>query len=156
MAEVEVVEAPGQLACYGIGSCVVVTLFDPVAKVAGMAHAMLPSAPAGMEAEENPAKFADTAVADLIERMKKLGARSERMVARLVGGATMFSFSGQGNKDQPSLGDRNSKTARDSLVANGLLLQAEDTGGNFGRSIELSAEDGSLQVRTAARGTRWL
>ena len=156
MAELEVVQAPGQLACFGIGSCVAIALYDPVAKVAGMAHAMLPAATTADLADEDLAKYANTAPGELVRRMERFGVRRERLVARLIGGATMFSFGQKAAEEGTSLGDRNAENARKGLSALGIGLQAEDTGGNFGRSIELNAEDGSLQVRTAARGTRWL
>jgi chemotaxis protein CheD len=155
MAEMQVAHPPGELACFGIGSCVVIALFDPVAKVAGLAHAMLPHAAAPV-AEEDLGKYADTAPQELVRRMEKFGVRRERLVARLVGGATMFSFGAKAADAGQSLGERNAENARQGLAALGISLQAEDTGGNYGRSIEFHATDGSLQVRTAARGTRWL
>jgi chemotaxis protein CheD len=156
MAEMQVVEAPGELACFGIGSCIVIALFDPVAKVAGLSHAMLPKAVTENVADDEKGKYADTAVVELVRRMEMLGVRRERLVGRLVGGATMFSFGVKTGEEGSSLGDRNAENARQGLETMKINLQAEDTGGNFGRSIELHAADGSLQIRTAARGTRWL
>lgn len=160
MAEMEVSAAPGLLACIGIGSCVVVALYDPEAKIAGLAHTMLPQASkSDLAVLEGSgfAKYANTAPSALLQAMEALGAKRSRIVARLVGGATMFAFSAaKSGEEGASLGDRNADNARKGLESLGIALQAEDTGGNFGRSIELNAEDGSLQVRTAARGTRWL
>jgi chemotaxis protein CheD len=156
MAQSMVVQAPGRLACFGVGSCVCLALYDPEARLAGLAHSMLPMAPAGGTTQgEERAKYADTAVAHLVESMEKMGARRSRLQAKLIGGATMFSF---GNKAEgvESLGERNLRAARASLQAQGIALLAEDSGGNVGRSIEFDPQDGSLLVRSAWSDLRWL
>lgn len=156
MAESLVAQAPSRLACFGIGSCVCVALYDPEAQLAGLAHSMLPSAPlSASPMGQERAKYADSAVPWLVESMEKSGARRSRLFARLVGGATMFSF---GNKADGSLslGERNLKAARESLKAIGIELRSEDGGGSVGRSIEFDPADGSLLVRTAWADLRWL
>src|SRR6185295_4013706 len=97
MAELKVVAAPDKLAIHGLGSCVAMALYDPEAKVAGLAHAMLPSGPAGATAVNaaQPGKFCDLAVPELLRQMEALGAQRARIFARIVGGATMFSFAGE-------------------------------------------------------------
>jgi chemotaxis protein CheD len=156
MAQSMVVKAPDRLACFGIGSCVCLALFDPEARLAGLAHSMLPTAPAALSpGGDERAKYADTAVQHLVESMEKLGAKRSRLQAKLIGGATMFSF---GNKADgvESLGERNLRSARTSLQAQGIVLLAEDSGGSVGRSIEFDPLDGSLLVRSAWSDLRWL
>jgi chemotaxis protein CheD len=156
MAESMVVQAPGRLACFGIGSCVCVALYDPEARLAGLAHSMLPAAPASAPLEgDERAKYADTAVVHLVESMEKMGAKRSRLQAKLIGGATMFSF-GSKKEGVESLGERNLRSARMSLQSLGLPLKAEDSGGNVGRSIEFDPQDGSLLVRSAWADLRWL
>ncbi|HXC65522.1 MAG TPA: chemotaxis protein CheD, partial [bacterium] len=95
MAELLIARPPDRLAVYGLGSCVVLALWDAEAKLAGVAHSMLPTAAAQPGGESQPAKFCDTAVGALLQAMEAAGARRDRLVARLVGGSNMFSFSGR-------------------------------------------------------------
>lgn len=155
MAQLAVARPPDKLAVHGIGSCVVLALWDPEAKVGGLAHAMLPTAAAQPGGEEQPAKFCDTAVGALLQAMEAAGASRGRCGARLVGGATMFSF--QGREGGPwSLGERNLFAARETLRAWGLPLLGEDCGGDKGRSLELDTADGRLMVWSAFQYVRWL
>ena len=157
MAELKVSAGPEKLSVHGLGSCVVLALYDPEAKVAGLAHAMLPYA-AGSSAgsDEKPGKFCDQAVPALIGAMQALGAQRQHIFARLVGGATMFSFGSAAKGAQPALGERNLQAAREALQAAGISVKAEDSGGSQGRSLELTPEDGSLTVWTAFQYVRWL
>jgi chemotaxis protein CheD len=156
MAEFKVAQVPNRIACFGIGSCVCVALYDPEAKVAGLAHSMLPSAPAmTLTSPEDRPKYADTAVPHLIDVMERLGAKRSRIYARLVGGATMFSF-GSKSDGSESLGERNLRSARESLKSQGITLKSEEGGGGVGRSLEFDPGDGSLLVRTARAELRWL
>ena len=156
MAELKVARPPQKLGCFGVGSCVVVALHDPQAGLGGLAHAMLPSATGAAAAEGEPgAKFADTAVASLVQAMEKEGAKRERMNARLIGGATMFTFPGKGEPQMP-LGERNLAAARRALSELGIPVKAEDSGGSNGRSLELEPGEGTLTVWSAFQYVRWL
>jgi chemotaxis protein CheD len=150
MADLNITESPDALRTTGLGSCVGVALYDPIRKVAGLAHVMLPESK-GM-ADENQAKYANTAVPLLIEKMVTAGARTDRLIAKLAGGAQMFAFAG-GN-DLMRIGPRNVEAVKLSLQTYRIPIVVEDTGGNSGRTIELSAQDGSLQIRTAKNGVR--
>lgn len=155
MAELKVAQAPDRLAVYGIGSCVVLALWDAQARVAGLAHSMLPTAAAQPGGEGQPAKFCDTAVGSLVAAMESAGASRDRLSARLVGGANMFSFGGR-EGGPLTLGDRNAFTSRETLKAWGLALLSDDTGGDKGRSLELDPADGTLKVWSATSAPRWL
>jgi chemotaxis protein CheD len=155
MAEIRVARPPDKLAVRGIGSCVVLALWDPEAKVGGLAHSMLPTAAAQPGGEEQPAKYCDTAVGALLEAMVAAGARKERCSARLVGGATMFSFPGKAGA-MMTLGERNLFASRETLQAWRLPLTAEECGGDRGRSIELDPSDGTVMVWSAFQSVRWL
>lgn len=156
MAELKVALPGDKLAVHGLGSCVAVALYDPEAKVAGLAHAMLPSA-IGVAAASGDlsAKFCDQAIPALLQAMEAKGAQRDRIYARLVGGATMFSFPGTRNAP-PALGERNLAAARQALQAAGIGIRAEEAGGSQGRSLELEPTDGSLTVWSAFQYVRWL
>ncbi len=95
MADMVVVSAPESLVTLGLGSCIGLVLFDQAAKVAGMAHIMLPdSRGAGQKALEKPGKCADTAVPALIAEVCRKGAVRSRLKAKMAGGSQMFALPG--------------------------------------------------------------
>lgn len=145
MADLNVAKPPDILQTCGLGSCVGICLWDSVTKVAGMAHIMLPDS-IQSKSQGNPAKFANTAVPLLIEKMVSIGASKTRIVAKIAGGAQMFSF--YGKNDIMRIGERNAEAVKMALQKERIKLLAEDTGGNYGRTIEFSAADGQLLIRT--------
>ncbi|GIM47824.1 chemoreceptor glutamine deamidase CheD [Collibacillus ludicampi] len=149
IADLNVVDTPDVIRTTGLGSCVGVVLYDPTCKMAGMAHVMLPESPS-TENNVNRGKYANTAVPYLVEWMEKRGARKRNMWAKLAGGAQMFTFAGQ--SDLMRIGPRNVEAVKMALSRLGIPVMGEDTGGNYGRTIEFSTVDGILTVRTARRG----
>lgn len=152
MADLKVISGTGVLKTTGLGSCVGVTLFDPAAKVAGMAHVMLPSSDIAREGKLNTAKYADTAIEDLIRQMIKLGASTTRMVAKLAGGAQMFAFAAA--TDTLRIGPRNVESCKRMLERYAIPVVGEDTGGNVGRTIEFCTDTGMLLLRTVQQGVK--
>jgi len=152
MAGLGVARAPGRLRTTGLGSCVGVVLYDHVQKVAGMAHVMLPESSLAKGEIESVGKYADTAIPHLIQLMQKEGANTRNMVAKLAGGAQMFSF--LGNNDTMRIGPRNVEACKQALRNARIEVVAEDTGGNCGRTIEFDAENGLLQIRTVNQGVK--
>lgn len=154
MADLNVTSNPNSIRTTGLGSCVGLTLYDPHLKLAGMAHVMLPSSDIAREGQLNLAKYADTALPELFERMLKLGAERRRLVAKMAGGAQMFAFAGSG--DTMRIGPRNVESCKEMLVDLGIPLLAEDTGGSYGRTIELDCETGVLNIRSVQKGVKEL
>lgn len=129
------------LTCVGLGSCVGVALFDRVARVAGLAHVMLPSAP---PAAVVPAgHYADLAVPALIAMVVEAGAARAQLEAILAGGATLFATGAA-----PSLGDRNVAAVRQALTECGVAVRAHATGGARGRTLHLTV---GPRMRATAR-----
>lgn len=153
MADYKVAKAPGQLITTGLGSCVGVALYDPKAKVAGLAHIMLPDSQRGLPSS-NKGKFADTAIPALMEEMEKAGAHSPRLQAKIVGGAQMFKFAD--NNDHNRIGERNVEATVEILSQLRIPILAQDTGGGRGRTIFFDPNDGRLVVRTVDSGEREL
>jgi len=147
IAEQKIVRAPDKLSTLGLGSCVGLVLYDPLGKIGGMVHIMLPTAPLNTP-DLNKAKYADTAVVDLVRRLAAMGAQPRRLIAKLAGGAHMFSTAK--NIDFMNVGDRNVEHCRRMLFEHSIPIIAEDTGGTSGRSIEFCCETGLLQVRTVS------
>jgi chemotaxis protein CheD len=153
MADLNSACHPCMITTLGLGSCVGVTLYDPVTKVAGLAHIMLPCSEQARY-NSNIAKFADTAIVKLLDDMIKLGARKERLIAKLAGGAQMFILN-QGS-DLMRIGYRNVVASKEKLHELKIPIIAEDTGGNYGRTIEIYSDDGRLVIKTIGFGVKQL
>jgi len=139
------------LTTLGLGSCVGISLYDRRTKVTGMAHIMLPSSKQARDAA-NVAKFADTGIVELINKMMSIGAGRSSLVAKLAGGAQMFAFNDV--SEIMRIGERNVDAARRVLAMIRIPIISQDVGANFGRTIELYSEDGSLLIKTIGHGTR--
>lgn len=153
MADLKVACHPSILTTLGLGSCVGITLYDCKKKIIGMAHIMLPSSRIATT-NTNRAKFADTGITDLLDQMLALGANKKDLVAKIAGGAQMFAFSG--SNEIMKIGARNSEASRMMLKELNIPLLGEDTGGNHGRTIEISSEDGRLMVKTIGFGIKYI
>lgn len=151
MADYKATKSMGILTTLGLGSCVGIALYDRISKVAGLAHIMLPSS-LEIKNNSNKAKFADTAILELIKEMVLLGANKKSLVAKLAGGSQMFSF--DSNNDILRIGERNVIASRKKLQELNVPIIAEDTGGNYGRTIELNSLDGVLLVKTIGHGVK--
>jgi len=139
------------LCTHGLGSCVGVVLYDNITKISGLAHIMLPSS-LNAKNKSNTAKFADTAIVKLIEDMHQLGASKRNITAKLVGGSQMFSSAYL--SDISRIGANNIKAAKEKLAELGIPIIAEDTGGNYGRTIEMHSENGNLYIKTFEHGLK--
>lgn len=137
----------------GLGSCVGLTFYDKVAGVSGMAHIMLPDSGIAREQPFNQAKYADTAIPELIRQMEAKGAAKSRLVAKMAGGAQMFAFAAS---DNMRIGHRNVETVKQLLQDYRIPLAAEDTGHNYGRTIEFHCATGVLVVRSVQQGVKQL
>ena len=93
MADLKVAKAPDSLTTLGLGSCIGLTLYDPVSKIGGLVHYMLPDS-TKLRNNTNIAKFGDTGIRELYNQMISNGANPRRMVAKIAGGAKMFEMSG--------------------------------------------------------------
>lgn len=153
MADLKVACHPSIITTLGLGSCVGITLYDSKKKIIGMAHIMLPSSKIAT-ANTNRAKFADTGIVDLLEKMTALGAERKEIVSKIAGGAQMFNFAGL--NETLKIGARNSEAVKQVLNELRIPIVAEDIGGNHGRTIEISSEDGKLMVKTIGYGIKYL
>lgn len=150
ISALEVGKAPTRLAALALGSCVAVILHDPVAKVGGLAHVLLPSPNVGRAREDAPARFAPTAVITLHQSVVALGGVPRRLTARLVGGASMFATLQPAGTIQ--MGERNVHAAREALHRQGVRLIGEAVGGDFGRSVDFDLATGKVIVTSYDHG----
>ncbi len=148
MADLNVCASPDSIITLGLGSCVGAVLYDPTTKICGMVHVMLPDSTT-IGAGNNRAKFADTGLDELLKEVIKKGAKKERLVAKIAGGAQMFSV----NKSSPMLrvGERNVEAVKKKLKELGIRLIAEDTGDSYGRTVIFYPETGEYLIRAIGK-----
>ncbi len=144
LGEIRVSHNPADiLVAYGLGSCVGVSLYDPVVRMGGLLHAVLPERVA--HAERSP-KYVDIGIAELVRQMEINGCVRGRLTVRLAGGAHMLTA----NRFRQALniGERNVAAALAALEKLGLEVSAQDVGGSLGRTVRLYVATGRLTVRT--------
>ena len=152
MGEGAVTGTPYVISSTGIGSCVVITLYDPRRQVGGLAHIMLPDSN-GINRRRPPYHCADTAIAALLNRLQFKGAVRESLVAKIIGGARMFV---NNNGSSPGIGKQNVISIRQILIRERLPLAGEDTCGGYGRSVEFNLDSGRVIIRAVGREDREL
>ena len=154
MADVKLSSTAGErLLTYALGSCLGVVIHDPVARVAGLLHVMLPDSSIDRaKAERNPAMFVDTGVPLLFRESYRLGARKERIVVKVVGGAHAGATE---EADQFQIGKRNLIMLRKLLWRNNVLLHAHETGGlQTSRTVVVDVATGALTIRSQGAETQ--
>jgi chemotaxis protein CheD len=131
-----------------LGSCVAITLYDKEQKLGGMIHYILPVNPGA----KKKAKYADTGIKLLLEKMLELNAEKKNLEAKMVGGAIMF----EGFMDdiENSIGKRNVKKGKEILKELGIELLSQDIGGNYGRSVKFQLSDGNIYITSYKTGDK--
>ena len=129
-----------------LGSCVGIYLYDPEKKIIGLSHIMLAEK---NSQEGNPGKYADTAIPLLIEEMVNAGAAEKSLVAKIVGGSTMFKMAA--NSMMGEIGKNNARKVKEVLAAKSIPILAEELGGDFGRTIDFFPGDGSVKIKSLGR-----
>lgn len=148
MADLNICRSPDMITTLGLGSCIGIALYDPITKIGGLAHIMLPDS-TQMRNNANIAKFADTGIEELVKKMVTKGANKARIVAKIAGGAKMFELSGL--SEIGNVGLRNAEASKKKLREMGIRLLAEDTGLNYGRTVELYTESGEFRIKSVGK-----
>jgi chemotaxis protein CheD len=134
------------LTTHGLGSCIAVLLYDPVARVAGLLHYMLPESDLDADqAIKRPCMFADTGIPLLLQRSRRLGAIQSRAVFMAAGGARMLDKSGTFN-----VGERNYDALQNIFHRSGIILHKEDIGGTASRTIQIDVARGKVHLSRSA------
>lgn len=140
ISDYKVVSSPNSLITIGLGSCVGIALYDSRNKIAGLAHIMLPYSTQFRD-NSNKKKFADTCIPLMLSEMIKMGANKRYIVAKIAGGANMFSMEGE------TIGSKNSKAVEDVLNKLNIKIISRDCGGNRGRTVRVDGETGDVYIR---------
>lgn len=138
------------LVTYGLGSCIGVTIWDPVVKVGGLLHFMLPESQSDpVKAKQNPALYADTGIPLLFKSAYQLGAEKRRLLVRVAGGAQVLDGDGVFN-----IGKRNYLAMKKIFWKAGVMIHAEEVGGNLSRTLRLEVGTGKLLLQEAGAEAR--
>ena len=133
------------LITYALGSCIAVAVYDPAAKVGGLLHYMLPDSTLdAAKAKETPGMFADTGIPLLFKSCYKMGADKKRMVVKVAGGASILDES-----NFFRIGQKNIMAMRKLFWSNNVLIDAEDTGKNFNRTVRIDLGTGKFYIKRA-------
>lgn len=154
MADLKICKSPDVLTTIGLGSCIGIAIYDPTTKISGLAHIMLPDS-TQIRNNTNIAKFADTGIQKLYDDMIKAGANKSKLVAKIAGGAKMFELS-NANSQSINIGDKNAMASRQKLKELGIPLVGEDTGLNFGRTVELYSETGEYLIKAVGKQEKYI
>lgn len=156
ISDLKIALPPDTLITYALGSCVGICLLDPIAKVGGLSHIMLPSASIS-PTDQNIFKFADTAIPDLVRRIEQKGGHSSRLKAKIAGGARMFeSQSNTNNNALWQIGQRNVTAVVDVLQKLRIPIVAKDVLENYGRTVSFDPATGIMTVRAMSKGVKEL
>ncbi|MEA3361401.1 MAG: chemotaxis protein CheD [Thermodesulfobacteriota bacterium] len=136
------------LTTYSLGSCIGLVIYDPMAKVGGLLHYMLPESSLDVvKAKKNPYMFGDTGIPLLFKETYKLGAKKNRIKTIVVGGAQILDQKGLFN-----IGQRNFTLLRKMFWKNNVMIDFQEVGGNINRTIKLGVKTGEVLLKTSGGG----
>ncbi|HQN19482.1 MAG TPA: chemotaxis protein CheD [Syntrophobacteraceae bacterium] len=141
-------QANETLITYSLGSCIAVITYDPVARVGGILHYMLPEASMDMEkAKTRPAMFADSGIPVLFKQSYQLGATKKNTLVKVAGGSQIMDENGVFN-----IGKRNYLSMRKVFWRNNVLITAEHVGGSVNRTVRLEMATGRVILKVSGFG----
>lgn len=145
VSDCQVSSDPGDcLVTYALGSCIAVAIYDPVSRVGGLLHYMLPESKMDAEkAQRNPYMFADTGIPALFHRVYGLGGEKKRLRVMTAGGAQVL------ESELSQTGKRNQLALKKILWRAGVLAHHEEIGGAHSRTIRLEIETGRVFMKIA-------
>ncbi len=150
IADMKIIRAPGNLITYALGSCIGICIYDPVLRLGGMVHIMLPERVASQDTG-NIFKYADSGITETIRKMEVFGGVASRMTAKIAGGAKMFDIPGDSNSSIGNIGRRNIDSVHRVLQQVKLRLIKEDVGSNYARTMVFDTETGQVTIRSFGR-----
>lgn len=127
---------------HALGSCLGLVVYDPVERVGGLLHAMLPLSKINpAKAQANPYMFVDTAVPALFKAVYEIGGQKSRMVIKAAGCGNPL-----GKNEMFKIGERNHTILKKLPSKNNILLETEDVGGTASRTVHLDVATGQTVI----------
>lgn len=147
IADMKIARQEGILITYALGSCVGISLYDPMIRLGALIHIMLPEA--GPHDKSNLYKFADTGIQETLRKLAVFGGMKARYQCKIAGGAKMFEMGGVGGIG--NIGDRNVQSVENTLRKEQIRILRKDVGANYARTMLLDVTTGEIRIRTAGR-----
>lgn len=145
ISDMKIARAEGILITYALGSCVGITIYDPVIRLGGLLHIMLPESQRALSSDIY--KFADTGIPEMLRKMQAYGGVKSRYICKIAGGAKMFEMQGSiGN-----IGQRNVESVRRIMAASQIRIANQDVGSTFARTMSMDVSTGMVKIRTYGR-----
>jgi len=133
------------LATYSLGSCIGLAIYDPIEKIGGLLHYMLPESSLDrVKAKNNPYMFGDTGIPLLFKEAYEFGAKKHRIKTIVLGGSQILDQKGLFN-----IGQRNFTMLRKMFWKNNVMIDFQDVGGNVNRTLKLEIESGQAWLKTS-------
>ncbi|HMA66349.1 MAG TPA: chemotaxis protein CheD [Desulfosalsimonadaceae bacterium] len=148
IADMKITDNPADtLITYSLGSCIGVAIYDPVLRLGGMIHCMLPLSKVDKEkARVRPYMFVDTGMQAMLGSLYEQGMRKARAVVNVAGGAKVLD-----NQGVFKIGERNFTVLRKILWKNGLLMNVQEVGGNVSRTVSLDVGTGRFSIKSGGK-----
>ncbi len=129
---------------YALGSCLGLVVYDPVARIGGILHAMLPLSKINRQkAESNPFMFVDTGVPSLFKQLYNMGGEKNRFIVKAAGCASTL-----GQEEMFKIGERNYTILKKLLWKNNVLIKNEAIGGTNSRSLYFDVSTGITTIKS--------
>lgn len=144
IGDYKIAKSPDKLMTIGLGSCIGIALIDNKRECAALIHILLPDSTRFKEIT-NPIKYADIAIPRVVDELIKFGSEKKNIVAKIAGGAAMFKFTSVNIGGD--IGYQNAKKVKEVLAQMGIEVKGEATGGNKGRSMFVTPQDGRVSIR---------
>ncbi len=146
IADMKMAQNSGTIITYALGSCVGISLYEPMKKICALVHILLPL---NMEMSRNvPFKYANTGIAEALKMMERRGAARALIKAKIAGGACMFETMNKGGGSSMNVGQRNIESVRMCLRKEGIMLQAENVGGTKARTMSVDVATGTVSLKS--------
>ncbi len=147
VADMKVANSGDELVTHALGSCLGVLIYDPVEKIGGLLHAMLPLSKVNpSRADANPCMFIDTGLPFLLEAFFDAGGSKSRIVVKAAGCGNLL-----GKNEMFEIGERNHKVLKQLLMESNIALESEDIGGTENRTVHFDLTSGHVTLSNSGR-----
>lgn len=151
IGDMKVSKSPDILTTIGLGSCIGIAIYDPITRIGGLSHIMLPDSSQVPDVKESH-KFADLSIPILVDKLQTLGVKRANMRAKIAGGASMFKFSDK--TMMMNIGERNSEAVLCKLRELKIPVISIEVGGEKGRTMVLDLDSGVVRLKIVGAGIK--
>ena len=152
IGDMKLTRGGGTIITYALGSCIGISIYDPMLRLGALIHIMLPEY--GNTHDPNIFKYADTGIRETVRKLTAFGLVKSRAEVKIAGGAKMFEISGNANFG--NIGQRTAMSVKRTLLQEGFRLKAEDVGGSSARTMSIDVATGAVKIKVFGRPDLYL